>query len=211
MVTTKDREYWERIWSYKDHGKSWEAVYEREYPPGFRWLYESFGSNGRMLEVQSVIGRIQLRRMEDWSAARTRHAEAIRSACRPHSVVRVPAFRCNEIQCHGDCATAVGCAHAYYRFYAYVEESQIGSDWSRDRIIAEINRAGVPCYHGSCPEVYLEAAFDGTGWRPAERLPVARELGETSLMFLVHPTLTDEEISRTCQVVDKVFHLASKR
>jgi dTDP-4-amino-4,6-dideoxygalactose transaminase len=63
MVTTNDRELWSKMWSFKDHGKSWEAVYEREHAPGFRWLHESFGTNWRMMEVQAVIGRIQLRRM----------------------------------------------------------------------------------------------------------------------------------------------------
>jgi len=57
----------------------------------------------------------------------------------------------------------------------------------------------------------LEKAFDGTGWRPAERLPVARELGETSLMFLVHPTLTVAEIEQTCAVLAEVMTAAVER
>ena len=67
----------------------------------------------------------------------------------------------------------------------------------------------MPCYQGSCSEVYLEKAFDGTGWRPKERLPVAKELGETSLMFLVHPTLTESEIDKTCEVIRQVMSEAS--
>lgn len=77
MVTTDDRELWSRMWSYKDHGKSWEAVYEREHAPGFRWLHESFGTNFRMMEVQAVIGRIQLRRMGDWHVRRLANAQRI--------------------------------------------------------------------------------------------------------------------------------------
>jgi len=68
---------------------------------------------------------------------------------------------------------------------------------------------GVPCYSGSCSEVYLEKAFRDAGLTPDDRLPVARELGETSLMFLVHPTLGHEEIQRTCDVVDKVMKQAA--
>jgi dTDP-4-amino-4,6-dideoxygalactose transaminase len=66
----------------------------------------------------------------------------------------------------------------------------------------------LPCYTGSCSEVYLEKAFDNTSFRPRERLPVAKELGETSLMFLVHPTLTDAEIKKTCQVIHEVLEKA---
>jgi dTDP-4-amino-4,6-dideoxygalactose transaminase len=91
----------------------------------------------------------------------------------------------------------------------YVKSESLKADWSRDRIIEAINAEGVPCFQGSCSEVYLEKAFDGTGWRPEPRLPVARDLGETSLMFLVHPTLTQEEIQKTCDVIQKVMTEAS--
>lgn len=209
MVTTNDRALWSRLWSLKDHGKSWEAVYERQHPEGFRWLHESFGGNGRMLEIQAAIGRIQLRRMANWTKARTRNAHAIWDACRPHAAARVPEFRCST-SCTEACATRSGCVHGFYKCYVYVEPANLAEGWSRDRILREINAASVPCYQGSCPEVYLEKAFDGTGWRPAKRLPVAQELGETSLMFLVHPTLTEAEITKTCEVASRVLAAASR-
>lgn len=198
MVTTNDEPLWRTMWSYKDHGKSYEAVYERQHPPGFRWLHESFGTNWRMLEMQAAIGRIQLRSMADWTAKRTANAEAIWAVCRRHAVVRVP-------------TVTTGGVHAHYKCYVYVQPDRLAPGWSCDRIVEEINAQGVPCFRGSCSEVYLEKAFDGTGWRPIERLAVARELGETSLMFLVHPTLTQAEISHTCDVVDAVLGQASCR
>ena len=98
--------------------------------------------------------------------------------------------------------------HAAYKCYVFVEPAQLADGWNRDRIMAEINALGVPCFSGSCSEVYLEKAFDDTGFRPAERLPVAKELGETSLMFLVHPTLTDVEIEQTCLAIKQVMKQA---
>lgn len=192
MVTTNDRDLWKRMWSYKDHGKSWDAIYEREHPPGFRWLHEDFGTNWRMTEVQAVIGRIQLKRMADWTAARTRNAERIWEACRQHAALRVPVLPADYV-------------HAHYKCYVQVRPEQLAEGWTRDRIAEAIVARGVPCFQGSCSEVYLEKAFDNTGWRPTERLPVARELGETSLMFLVHPTLTEDEIGKTCDVIDEVM------
>ena len=205
MVTTNDEALWRAMWSYKDHGKSYEAVYERQHVPGFRWLHESFGTNWRMIEMQAAIGRIQLRRMADWTTRRTANAEAIWAACRPHAAVRVPLFACDRIRCDADCPERSGCAHAHYKCYVYVQTSQLAAGWTRDRIVEAINAQGVPCYQGSCSEVYLEKAFENTGWRPVERLPVARELGENSLMFLVHPTLTDAEAAKTCLVVSDVL------
>jgi len=197
MVTTNDESLWRAMWSFKDHGKSYAAVYERQHPPGFRWLHESFGTNWRMLEMQAVVGRIQLRRMKDWTDRRTANAEAIWDACRPFASVRVP-------------QVPEGSVHAHYKCYVYVNPEELAPGWSRDRIAEVINGAGVPCYQGSCSEVYLEKAFDGTGWRPDERLPVARELGELSLMFLVHPTLSEAEIKKSCTVISDVLKRAGR-
>jgi Predicted pyridoxal phosphate-dependent enzyme apparently involved in regulation of cell wall biogenesis len=203
MVTCNDEVLWRAIWSYKDHGKSYAAVYEREHPPGFRWLHESFGTNWRMTEMQAAIGRIQLRRMADWTAARTANALALREALLPFSgeggPVRLPVPRCAG--CAGEeqpgcCGATPACIHAFYKFYAFVKPEGLLKGWSRDRIVEEINARVVPCYTGSCSEVYLEKAFDNTSFRPKQRLPVAKELGETSLMFLVHPTLTDGEMNQ---------------
>jgi dTDP-4-amino-4,6-dideoxygalactose transaminase len=196
MVTTNDRELWSRMWSYKDHGKSWSAVYERHHPPGFRWLHESFGTNWRMMEIQGAIGRIQLKRMTEWHALRVANAERIWSTAAKLSGLRVP-------------HVPADIKHAAYKCYVFVEPSALSEGWNRDRIMDEIILRGVPCFSGSCSEVYLEKAFDDTGWRPVEPLVNARELGETSLMFLVHPTLNIAEISKTCDVLAEVMTLAT--
>ncbi len=197
MVTTNDRELWSKMWSYKDHGKSWEAVYERAHPAGFRWLHESFGTNWRMLETQAVIGRIQLRRMPEWQAKRLANAKKIWEQAALLPGLRVPSLP-DEV------------LHAAYKCYVFVMPESLKEDWSRDRIMAEISARGVPCMSGSCSEVYLEKAFDNTGWRPAEPLPIAHELGNTSLMFLVHPTLSEPEIERTCAVLKEVMLTAAR-
>ena len=208
MVTTNDEALWRAMWSFKDHGKSYEAVYERTHAPGFRWLHESFGTNWRMLEMQAVLGRIQLQRMSDWSAARKRNAEAVWAACREFAAFRVLRIKCAS--CPGNCkAAGASCEHAHYKCYVYVEPERLATGWTRDRIIEAINAEGVPCYQGSCSEVYLEKAFDGTGWRPEVCLPVAKVLGETSVMFLVHPTLTEAEIAKTCEAIKTVMTEAS--
>jgi len=215
MVTTNDEALWRKMWSFKDHGKSFAAVYEKHHPPGFRWLHESFGTNWRMLEMQAAIGRIQLRSMADWSEKRTSNARLLEQAFRPFShedgSVRTPFFGCSSgcrVAPGGKCKSS--CLHAYYKYYVYLRPECLAPDWSRDRIIEAINAAGIPCFQGSCSEVYQEKAFDNTGWRPSNRLPIARELGENSLMFLVHPTLTKQEMEKSVDVIQKVLRGASK-
>lgn len=197
MVTTNDEALWRKMWAYKDHGKSYEAVYEREHPAGFRWLHESFGTNWRMMEIQAVIGRIQLKRMSEWTAKRQQYAAQISGVCSEFSVVRTPVLPSYA-------------EHAFYKHYCFVEPDFLADGWTRDRIVSEIVERGVPCFQGSCSEVYLEKAFDNTGYRPKESLPNARLLGETSLMFLVHPTLTEQEMEIMCSTVREVLEKANK-
>jgi dTDP-4-amino-4,6-dideoxygalactose transaminase len=196
MVTVNDEALWRSMWAYKDHGKSYAAVYERQHAPGFRWLHESFGTNWRMLEVQAAIGRIQLQRLGDWSQSRAANAASILSVCGAFSFLRVP-------------VVPADCVHAWYKCYVYLTPIGLKHGWSRDRIIAEISDQGVPCYQGSCSEVYNERAFDDTGWRPATPLAEAKSLGGSSLMFLIHPTLTRAEIEKTCNVLKSVLVRAS--
>jgi len=196
MVTTNDKSLWNKMWSYKDHGKSYEAVYEREHPEGFRWVNESFGTNWRMTEMQGVIGRIQLKKMPNWRTKRITNANEIWNTAKQCKGLRVPSIP-DYIE------------HAAYKCYVFVKLKELKNGWDQDKIIKEINSLGVPCYSGSCSEVYLEKAFDNTGFRPKERLINAKELGETSLMFLVHPTLTKDEIQQTCDAITSVMNLAT--
>ena len=196
MVTTNDKSLWSKMWSYKDHGKSYEAVYQQKHPEGFRWVNESFGTNWRMTEMQGVIGRIQLKRMFDWQTKRFNNANEIWNTSRQCKGLRVPNIP-DYIK------------HAAYKCYVFVELNKLKKEWNRDKIIKEINTLGVPCYSGACPEVYLEKAFDNTGLRPKERLINAQELGESALMFLVHPTLSNDEIKKTCDAITSVMNQAT--
>ena len=198
MVTTNDPELWSKMWSFKDHGKSYDAVYHQEHPTGFRWLHHSFGTNWRMIEMQAAIGRVQLRKMADWTKARDRNANMLISALEafagPDGFLRIPV------------TSEPGSKHAFYKLYAYVSSDKPGGEWSRDMIVAGIVKSGAPCYQGSCSEVYLEKAFEGSGFAPEAYLPNARQLGETSLMFLVHPSLTDEDMRQYVEAVGEVMH-----
>ena len=192
MVTTNDENLWKKMWSYKDHGKNFDSIYNKQHPPGFRWLHDSFGTNWRMMEMQAVIGRIQLKKMSEWTAQRNANMEKIYAAFAdsPYFTVHRPSD---------------DYVHAAYKCYVQVNTDALPEGWSRDRIMNEINAEGVPCFSGSCSEVYLEHAFDGTPWRPKERLKNAQKLGETSLMFLVHPTLTENNIQTTKDVIQQVI------
>lgn len=197
MMTTNDEAVWERAWAYKDIGRSYDAVYRREHPPGFRWLTESFGTNWRLTEMQSAIGRLQLQKLDGWIEKRHQYAAMLTQVFSTIPAVRVT-LPPSDIR------------HAYYKYYVFVEPDRLLPTWSRDRIIGELNVLGVPCFSGSCSEIYLEKAFDTLPTKPVKRLPVAKELGETSLMFLVHPTLTVKYMNEVIETIQGVFVKASR-
>lgn len=197
MLVLDDEGAWSRAWSYKDHGKSYDVVYNREHPSGFRWVHESFGTNWRMLELQAAIGRIQLKKLPEWTDVRQRNAMILKDRLGGLPALRIP-WPNDQVK------------HAFYRFYVFVRPELLKPEWSRDRVMAAITEFGVPCTIGSCPEIYLEAAFERSGLKPERRLPVAKELGETSLAFLVHPTLTEVDMNRMADTICDVVMRATQ-
>lgn len=196
MLTTNDRSLWEKAWAFKDHGKSYDAVYNKRHPPGFRWLHESFGTNWRLTEMQSAIGRVQLKKLPEWLKLRREYAAILTEFFSNISALRVT-------------VPPPEIGHAYYKYYVFVRPERLKMGWTRDRIITAIIDEGIPCFSGSCSEIYLEKAFEQNELCPLERLKVAKELGETSLMFLVHPTLCEKDIEDTCRAVEKVMSVAT--
>ena len=181
MVATDDAELWRRMWSYKDHGKSWEAVYEREHPPGFRWLHESFGSNYRGTEMQAAIGRIQYRKLPMWHKQRTENALYLAELLDAIPGLRVPRPTADE-------------THAYYRLYARLDLGLLRTGWDRDRLIGTMGAQGHSLSIGSTTEAYREKAFEHLDTGLRESLPGAAQRGIDALALPVHPGLKTEEL-----------------
>lgn len=198
VLALDDETAWSRAWAYKDIGRSHEAVYHRQHPPGFRWLTESFGTNWRLTEMQSALGRIQLRRLPGWQAQRKANAGYLTAALSRVQGLRIP-------------VPPESVEHAWYKFYAFVVPEQLLPGWSRDRVMAEVELRGVPCSVGSCSEIYREKAFLERGWGPVQPLRIAHELSNTSLCFLIHPTLGVREMALVAEVVAEVMCLAADR
>lgn len=192
MVTTNNHALWEKAWSYKDHGKSYDTVYNKEHPPGFRWLHESFGTNWRLSEMQSAIGRKQLEKLEGWIAKRNKLADLYKKYFAKYAYLRIPIAPANI-------------RHAYYKFYMFVDQNQLPPGLSRDVLIEQIESAGIPCMQGSCSEIYKEKCFNGTDYQPETDLVNAKQLGQDSLMLLVHPTIDANDLEQCLQQLDDML------
>ena len=197
LVCSDDAQFWEHAWSFKDHGKSSKALHDREQHGRYRWLHERFGTNWRLTEMQSAIGRVQLRKLDGWVDKRRKNAAAF-----AERFARLLALRTPVVPDH--------LHHAYYRFYTYVRPDALKAGWSRDRIVSEISARGVPCFVGSCPEIYREHAFESSSYGRANRAEIAARLGDTSVAFQVHPTLDPKHIHRWCDAVEEVITRATR-
>ncbi len=196
LVTFHDTEVWKKAWSYKDHGKGWDTVYHSEHPGIFRWLHDSIGTNWRLTEMQAAIGRIQLSRLPEWVNIRRRNAAVLTEALSASELVTIPTPDSSQL-------------HSYYKFYAFIQPDRLAKDWNRDRIVRAIQAQGVPCGVGSCSEIYLEQAFQSLGLAPEKTCIVSRDLGERSLMFVVHPTLEAEHMTQMGHVIQRVLTAAT--
>ena len=197
MLLTNRRDLWRRGWEFKDHGKSHEAVFARQHPPGFRWMHESFGSNYRLTEMQAAIGRRQLAKLGGWVDKRRALARIYHRVLADHPLLRIP-FEADYAR------------HAFYKLSLFVRPERLAEGWSRDRLIGEINQLGIPCISGWCPEIYREKAFSGGPFAPPERLPGARRLGETSLILQVHPTLSGATVEGRAAALRRLFDRAAR-
>ncbi len=206
MITTNNKKIWKKVWSLKDHGKSYEKIKSKKSNKSYTWLHDSFGENWRMTEIQACIGRFQLKKMNNWTKKRNQNQKIIWNACKKIKGLRVPNF--NEKSWKGYHS---GNVHGAYKCYVFVDRDNIHPSWNRDKILEKIQINGVPCFTGSCSEVYLEKAFENSKLRPSKRLTNAKILGETSLAFLIHPTLRKSDLELTCKMLKHVMSLAQTK
>lgn len=204
MVTTNNHKLWSKIWSMKDHGKNLKKVHKFKNKYSSNLVHDSIGTNLRMTEMQAVLGRIQLKKIYKWNKLRNMNSKLITQEVQKHNFLRSPKLTCKE--CDISCKKIKGCVNAAYKSYYFVNGTKI----ERDNFIKEINSNGIPCYTGSSAEIYLEKAFKNVQIKTKKRLKNARKLGETSIMFLCHPTLTKTEIKKTCDVIKKTLRKINK-
>ncbi len=195
MITTNDKKVFEKVFTFRDHGKSYSELLKTNKKNQYRWIHDNYGSNLRMTEVQSALGSYQIKKLKKWRSIRERNAYLIREVFREFPDL----IRVDDVPSH--------VKHAWYRCYVYVNDKSIKGGWNREKILKALNKLGVPCFVGACPELYLEKNFIHFSKNKIKRLPNARELGETSLAFLTHPTLTKPKMEI---IVSKIFSLMTK-
>ena len=197
MLLLRDEESYKKAWAYKDIGRSYDAVYHKEHADGFRWLVETAGSNFRMTEFQAAIGLTQLTKLPNWIAKRNNNANSLIKTLNQFDFFETPMLASSE-----------GSQNAYYRLYTKVKVGTIKNGLSgcdlRNYIINQLVTAGVPCFSGSCAEIYREKLFANLS--SFYRLPNATSFSDYALCFLVHHTITPEQLMVMKENINQVLN-----
>jgi len=191
MVITSDTNFYERMWEFRDHGKSYERVHKGEPSQGFQWLIDSFGTNWRLTEIQATIGRIQLSKLPDWIKKRRNNANVLTEWLSDLPAVHVPKPETHSY-------------HSYYKYNFLINPDTLKAGWSRDRILEGLVNLGIPARVGACFNISHELAFDNSNF-PVGDLPNARSLECKTLTLPCHPTLTKPNLTFIGENLRKVI------
>lgn len=196
MLLLDDELTYKQAWAYKDIGRSYDAVYNQQHSAGFRWLTESAGSNFRMTEFQAAIGLKQLEKLPRWIVQRNANAKAVIDTLKQFDFIDLPILQKVD-----------GNQHAYYRLYAKVKADVdiegLSGETLRNFLIDRLVASGVPCFFGSCAEIYREKLF--TNMAPKKRLPNAATFSDNAFCFLVHHTITSEQMDLMTNNIKQVL------
>lgn len=151
----------------------------RDHGQTERYRHELLGLNWRMTELAAAIGLVQLAKLESWNERRIRNATLLRQELR------------------GVCTPEVrpGDRHVFHQFTIRVPGA-------RDRLREGLERAGIgTAIHYPVP-IHRQPLFLSLGYRDCS-FPVAEQAAEDVLSLPVHPALTDDDLSRIVEAVNR--------
>jgi dTDP-4-amino-4,6-dideoxygalactose transaminase len=204
MISTNNKNLWLKIWSLKDHGKNYQRVFDKKHKTGFRWLHDDLGSNYRMTEMQAVIGREQLKSLDQQIKKRNIIANLYLNGLKnfyQNDIIKKPDFKCETCPLKQTVKKCNKCKHVFYRLNLFVNQKKI----NQTKLIEKINKNKIECNMGSCPEIYREKIFKKLKLYPKKRLQNAKLLGETSIMFPINPNKEIKKIKQEIKVIGKIF------
>lgn len=188
MITTNNTNLFLKAWSYKDHGKNYEKMFNQIQNPGiFRWVHDSIGTNWRMTEMQASIGIDALDDLKKWVEIRRNNAFILNEILSDIPLIRLPQYN-------------IKCYHSYYKYYCFIKPELLKDGTTRNDIIKEINNINIPCFQGTCGEIYKENAYNLD-----LEMPITKQLSNTSLMFLIDPSYSETIIYEIGDKIKKIL------
>jgi len=206
MISTNNKKLFLKSWSLKDHGKNYESVLYKKNKTGFRWLHDGLGSNYRMTEMQAVIGREQLKSLDNQINKRNLIANlyinGLKNYYLKYDLLKKPDFKCQQCPTEHVKTSCKLCKHAFYRLNLFINKKKI----NQIKLIKQLNKNKINCIVGVCPEIYMEKVFNKFDFKKSNRLSNAKYLGETSLVFTINPYKSIKDYKKDISLIIKCFN-----
>jgi dTDP-4-amino-4,6-dideoxygalactose transaminase len=165
-LVTNDPQFAARARALRDHGQSQ------------RYYHDEIGYNYRMDSFQAAILNIKLGKLDEWNAARARHARAYTELLKDAPVTAPTFFE--------DSASVWHC---------YVIECD-----ERDRVRCRLSELGIETgIHYPVP-IHLQRAYDFLGHRPGD-FPVSEEFSRRCLSLPIYPEMTNVQVQAVAEAL----------
>jgi dTDP-4-amino-4,6-dideoxygalactose transaminase len=205
MISTNDTKLWLKLWSLKDHGKNYKSVFYKKHKTGFKWLHDDVGSNYRMTEMQAVIGREQLKSLDEQIKKRNLIANLYLSGLKDYylkyDILKKPDFEVQSYTLKKNLKKCNQYIHAFYRLNFFINKNKI----KQNRLIQQLNKKKIDCGVGACPEIYREKIFKKLKIFKNKRLNNAKLLGNTSITFPINPNRNLNKIREEISIVKNLL------
>ncbi len=205
MISTNNKKLWLKCWTLKDHGKNYKSTFHKKHKTEFKWLHDDYGSNYRMTEMQAVIGREQLKSLNEQIKKRNLVAnlylKSLKDYYLKYDILKKPNFDFQINFTKKKSKKSNTYLHAFYRLNLFINKNRI----NQNKLIKELKKKKINCGVGSCPEIYREKIFKKLKLFPKKRLLNAKLLGETSLIFPINPYKSLNKVKNEIYVINKVF------
>jgi dTDP-4-amino-4,6-dideoxygalactose transaminase len=206
MISTNNKQLWLRCWSLKDHGKNYNSVFFKKHKIGFRWHHDNLGSNYRMTEMQAILGRAQLKILDNQikkrNAIANLYINGLKDYYKKYNILKKPDFNYKYSSQTKYKKLNSQNIHAFYRLNLFINKKKI----NQLKLLEQFNLKKINCGVGSCPEIYREKIFKNLKLFPKERLSNAKLLGETSITFPIDPNRSVAKIKLEIKSIKRVLN-----
>ena len=190
MISTSNKNLYNKLWSLKDIGKNIKKYYENNKKKiGFQWLHDSIGTNARLTEIQSYAGYYQLKKLSYVVKKRNENATFLKTELSKLNIFSFLNYSPNYY-------------NAYYRFNFLFNPKYQTNKLSRNILLKELGPR-IDIREGSCPEIYNEKYFK---MNYSFFCPNANYIGKYALSLQVDQTIKRESLSNTINILKNFIY-----
>ncbi len=187
-VLTNDREIYEKLLMFRNHGITKDKSKFLNNPDG-EWYYEMqfLGYNYRMTDIQSALGISQLKKLDKFVEKRRKIAKIYNEAFKNNSYFDIPVEK----------------DYAFHSYHLYSIRLKDEYKEKKREIFENLKKEGIGVQVHYIP-VYLHPYYQKLGYKKGI-CPNAEDFYTRQISIPIYPAMNDEDINFVIEKVWKVF------